>query len=80
MPLSHYYIKSYPDGYFAFYSGLNLLFKFNCLTLRDSFEAYAMSNGLSSNWVGSMLCLFNKACPAPGCSSPVRTVWLKRWI
>ena len=73
MPLSPYYFESFPDGSFGFYSGLNLLFKFNRLTFRDSFEAYASGHGLSSNWIGSMLRLFNKACPAPVSSSPVRT-------
>ena len=58
---------------FGFYSGLNLLFKFNRLTFRDSFEAYASGHGLSSNWIGSMPRLFNKACPAPVSSSPVRS-------
>jgi hypothetical protein len=55
MAISHYCFESFPDGSFAFYSDLNLLFNFTRLTFRDSFEAYATGNGLSSNWIGAML-------------------------
>jgi hypothetical protein len=73
MAQSPYYFESFSDSYFGFYFDSNLVFTFNRLTFRNSFEAYATGNGLSSNWVGAMLRLFNKACPAPVSSSPVRT-------